>query len=255
VSGRIEIVALDGLPEVEPGTPLGTLIATAARAAGEELADGDVVVVSQKAVSKAEGRVRRLDEVEPGGRARELGAELGKDPRLVELILSESRRVVRAAAGVLIVETAGGWICANAGIDSSNVPGEGVVTLLPRDADASARAIRAELDAACGSRPAVVIADSFGRPWRHAQTDVAIGCAGIVAIDDWRGRADAHGATLAATAIAIADQLAAAADLARGKASRAPVAIVRGARRWRIEEDGPGAAAALQRAAERDLFR
>jgi coenzyme F420-0:L-glutamate ligase/coenzyme F420-1:gamma-L-glutamate ligase len=156
---------------------------------------------------------------------------------------------------VLIVETRGGWICANAGIDSSNLPGEDLVALLPADADASARRIRAELAAACGARPAVVVADSFGRPWRHGQAEVAIGCAGLLALDDWRGRADAHGRELAATAIAIADQLAGAADLVRDKASATPAALIRGAERWWCEDDGPGAAAVLQRPAGEDLFR
>ena len=255
MSGRIEILALGDLPEIEAGARLGELIATAAQAAGGPPADDEVFVISQKIVSKAEGRVRTLDAVEPGGQALALATELGKDPRLVELILTESRRVVRAAGPVLIVETHAGWICANAGIDSSNLPGEGTVALLPRDADASARAIRAELAEASGSSPAVVIADSFGRPWRVGQVDVAIGCAGLIALDDWRGRADAHGRELTATAVAVADQLAAAADLTRDKTSSAPVARLRGAGRWRTDEDGAGAAAALQRRAQEDLFR
>ena len=181
-----------------------------------------MIVVSQKVVSKAEGRIRRLAAVEPGERADELAAALGKDPRIVELVLSESRRIVRASGTVLIAETHGGWICANAGIDFSNVPGAETATLLPRDADASARLIRGQLAAACGTRPAVVVADSFGRPWRVGQADVAIGCAGLVALDDWRGRRDALGDELAATAIAVADELAAAADLAREKADADP---------------------------------
>ena len=156
---------------------------------------------------------------------------------------------------MLIVETHRGWICANAGIDSSNVPGKDVVALLPADADSSARRIRAELAAFAGSRPAVIVADSFGRPWRQAQVDVAIGCAGIAAVDDWRGRTDADGRELAATAIAIADELAAAADLARDKTSRTPAVLVRGADAWWTEDDGPGAQAVLQRPAAEDLFR
>ena len=162
---------------------------------------------------------------------------------------------MRAERGVLIVETHGGWVCANAGVDSSNVPGDESVALLPADPDASARRIRVELARACGRRPAVLVADSFGRPWRHGQAEVAIGCAGLVALDDWRGREDAQGAELRSTAIAVADQLAAAADLARDKASRSPVAVIGGAGRWRTEDDGPGAAASLQRAAGEDLFR
>ncbi|MGH2987272.1 MAG: coenzyme F420-0:L-glutamate ligase [Solirubrobacterales bacterium] len=255
MSAALEIVALTALPEVAHGDPLGELLAAAARDAGRRPEDADVIVVAQKIVSKAEGRTRMLAEVEPGERARAVAAELGKDARLVELILAESRRIVRAEGAVLIVETHGGWICANAGIDGSNVPGEEVVTLLPEDADTSARRIRAELAEACGARPAVLVSDSFGRPWRLGQTDVAIGCAGLVPIDDWRGRADAHGQPLAATAIAIVDQLAAAADLVRDKASGAPAALIRGVGRWRTDDDGPGAATALQRPAAEDLFR
>ncbi|MFL5870056.1 MAG: coenzyme F420-0:L-glutamate ligase [Solirubrobacterales bacterium] len=248
----LEVMALPGLAEIREGDKLGVMIADAATF---ELGDDDIVVVSQKAVSKAEGRVRTLAEVVPGDEAVELAQRLGKDSRLVELILSESRRVVRAERGVLITETRPGWICANAGVDGSNAGADGVVTLLPTDPDASARRLRAELARACGSRPGLVIADSFGRPWRRGQVDVAIGCAGVVAIDDWRGRTDSRGRRLAATEIAVADQLAAAADLARDKVSGTPAVAIRGAGRWRTEEDGPGAGPALQRAAELDLFR
>ena len=246
---QLELEAIGGLPEIGEGDDLGALIAQRA-----DLAGGDVVVVSQKAVSKAEGRIRRLGDVEPGARARELAAELGKNPALVELILAESRAVIRADRGVLIVETKSGWICANAGIDASNVAGDDAVALLPADPDASARRIRRELREAAGVAPAVVVSDSFGRPWRIGQTDVAIGCAGLTPLDDWRGRADREGRKLAATAIAVADQLAAAADLARDKTSGAPVVVVRGAGRLVSEEDGPGAAV-LQRPAGNDLFR
>ncbi len=255
MSARLELIALPDLPEVGAGDELGALIASAARRAAATPADADCVVVSQKVVSKAEGRTRRLSEVEPGPAARELAAELAKDPRLVELVLAESRRVVRAERGVLIVETHAGWVCANAGIDASNVPGDDGVALLPEDADGSARRLRTEIARACGSRPAVVIADSFGRPWRLGQTDVAIGCAGVAALDDWRGRSDTHGRELTATAVAIADELAAAADLARDKVSRSPVVLIRGAGASRTDEDGPGAAPALQRASGEDLFR
>jgi coenzyme F420-0:L-glutamate ligase/coenzyme F420-1:gamma-L-glutamate ligase len=234
---------------------LGELIAAAAAAAGVAITDEDALVVSHKVVSKAEGRIARLADVDPGERALVLAGEVGKDPRLVELVLRESRAVVRAGEGVLITETRSGWICANAGIDASNVPGEDSVVLLPSDPDASARRIRAELDAACGRRPAVVVADSFGRPWRLGQAEAAIGCAGLLALDDWRGRSDLHGRDLTATRIAIADQLAGAADLVRDKGSATPVVVVSGAGRWRIDDDGPGAAPALQRAENEDLFR
>ena len=252
MTSKLEIAALPGLPEVDEGVDLGRLIANAAGT----LADGEIVVLSQKVVSKAEGRVRDLATVEPGAKALELAAEIDRDPRLVELALAESRRVVRATHAALIVETRSGWVCANAGIDASNLPGDETVALLPVDADASARRIRAEIAAAAGeARPGVVIADSFGRPWRLGQTDVAIGCAGVVAVDDWRGRPDARGRELTATAIAAADQLAAAADLARTKDSGTPAVVIRGAERLWTAEDGPGAAAALQRPEDQDLFR
>ena len=211
------------------------------------------MVISQKAVSKVEGRVRRLAEVEPGERARELARSLDKDPALVELVLSESARVVRAERGVLITETRGGWVCANAGIDSSNLD-EGLVSLLPADADASARRIRAEIAAACGASPAVVIADSFGRPWRLGQTDIAIGCAGLDPLADWRGRRDRRGGELTATVIAIGDELASAADLVRDKDSGVPAVIVSGVGDLVTADDGPGAAA-MRRPGDEDLFR
>jgi coenzyme F420-0:L-glutamate ligase/coenzyme F420-1:gamma-L-glutamate ligase len=255
VTAGIELIPLFGIGEVTEGERLAETIAAATERAGRRAGAEDVLVVSQKIVSKAEGRVRRLAEVEPSERAIELAATLGKDPRVVELVLSESRRVVRAERGVLIVETHHGWICANAGIDTSNVPGADTVALLPCDPDASARRIRAELAEACGVRPGVIVSDSFGRPWRVGQTDVAIGCAGVTALDDWRGRLDAAGRELAATAIAIADELAAAADLARDKGVGVPVVLVVGAGRWVTESDGAGAGAALRRSAAEDLFR
>jgi coenzyme F420-0:L-glutamate ligase/coenzyme F420-1:gamma-L-glutamate ligase len=211
------------------------------------------VVVSQKAVSKVEGRVRRLAEVEPGERARTIAAELDKDPALVELVLAESRRIVRALRGVLITETNSGWVCANAGIDSSNLE-EGFVSLLPEDGDASARRIRGEIGEASGVRPAVVVADSFGRAWRIGQADVAIGCAGLPPLADWRGRRDQHGRELSATHIALADELASAADLVRDKDSGVPGAIVAGLEDLVTPDDGPGARA-IPRPAEEDLFR
>ena len=254
MSSGVEIVPVLGMPEVATGERLGELIAAALASAGEELSAVDVVAVAQKAVSKAEGRVRHLGEVVASDRARELATELGKDPRLIELILSESRAVVRAERDVLIVETQSGWICANAGIDASNVPGTDRVTLLPEDSDASARRIRAEIAAAAGVRPAVLIADSFGRPWRIGQADVAVGCAGLAPLDDWRGRTDREGRELAATVVAIADEVAAAADLAREKDAGVPVCLVRGLARFVSPEDGPGARA-IQRPEGQDLFR
>ena len=249
MSGPIHAEPVAGLPEIEAGTSLGELIAEAA-----ELGSGDIVAISQKIVSKAEDRIVELAAVEPGPRAMELAAELGKEPELVELILGESRRVVRAAQGRLIVETTSGLICANAGIDASNAGGAGRVALLPLDPDASARRIRAEIEGRAGVRPAVLISDSFGRPWRLGQSEVAIGCAGIAPLDDWRGRPDRDGRELTATAIAFADQLAAAADLARTKTDGTPVVVVRGLSGRVVDEDGPGAVA-LVRAAGEDLFR
>ena len=245
----IAVRPVEGLPEVEAGDPLGAMIASRV-----ELRADDVVVVSQKVVSKAEGRVIDLGSVEPSVRAERLAVELGKNPRLVQLILDESREVLRAEHGVLIVETRGGLICANAGIDSSNVPGEGKVALLPENSDASARRLRVEIEEAGGVRPAVVIVDSFGRPWRLGQTEVAIGCAGLRPLDDWRGDSDREGQRLGATVIAIADEVAAAADLARDKAAGTPVVVVSGLGRHVSEGDGPGAASLL-RSRDRDLFR
>lgn len=250
----LELHALPGIPEVAVDDDLATLICEATVRADLELVAEDVLVISQKVVSKAEGRIRRLGEVEPGVRASGLAAGLDKDARLVELVLEESRHVLRAERGVLIVETTSGLICANAGIDSSNVAGDDTVTLLPADPDASARRIRAGLAQRCGQRPAVVVSDSLGRPWRLGQAEVAIGCAGLAALDDWRGRHDAHGRELTATLIAVGDEIAAAADLARDKLSATPVVLVRGAGRWRTDDDGPGAAA-LRRPEAEDLFR
>jgi coenzyme F420-0:L-glutamate ligase / coenzyme F420-1:gamma-L-glutamate ligase len=240
---------ITGLPEFGEGMSVGGEIA--ARAAPR---DGDVLVVSQKVVSKVEGRVRRLSSAIPGSEARRLAAVLGKEPALVELILSESREVLRAEGGVLITETHHGFVCANAGVDSSNLPDEDSVSLLPEDPDGSARRIRDEIRTATGTAPAVIVSDSFGRAWRLGQVEVAIGCAGLDPLDDWRGRADASGRELGATLIAIADEAAAVADLVRNKVSRVPVAIVRGLDRYVIAEDGPGAAA-VRRPASEDLFR
>jgi len=247
--GELRAIPVAGMPEIGEGAELGREIA-----ARVELRAGDVVVVSQKIVSKAEGRVRQLSSAIPGAEARKLAAVLGKDPALVELILEESREVLRAERGVLIVETRHGFVCANAGIDSSNLPEDGTVCLLPEDPDASARRIRAELRAAAGVSPAVIVADSFGCAWRLGQSEVAIGCAGIEPLDDWRGRADANGRELQATAIAVADQAASAADLVRDKTSCVPAAVIRGLAHHVTDNDGPGAKA-LKRPRGEDLFR
>jgi coenzyme F420-0:L-glutamate ligase/coenzyme F420-1:gamma-L-glutamate ligase len=236
---------------VRPGDDLGPLIATALP---DDLADGDVVCVAHKVVSKAEGRIRRLKEIEPGDRARELAAEHDKDARVVQAVLDESKALLRAGHGVLICETHHGLVCANAGVDRSNAVDPGELILLPEDPDRSARELRASIAAARDVRPAVLISDSFGRAWRLGQTDVAIGAAGLAPLDDWRGRVDAHGRELQATAIAVADAIAGAADLARAKDAARPVVVVRGLDRFVTADDGPGAVA-LRRPAGDDLFR
>ncbi|MBI5104696.1 MAG: coenzyme F420-0:L-glutamate ligase [Solirubrobacterales bacterium] len=241
--------ALPRIPEVRPGDDLAALLTAAAATLVEPFPRGAVLVVAHKVVSKAEGRLVALDDVTPSPRAEELARDLGKDPRHVEVVLSETAEIVRAERGVLICRTHHGFVCANAGVDASNA-GEGAVVLLPRDPDGSARRLRAALP----GHPAVVIADSFGRAWRHGQVDVAIGIAGLRPLEDWRGRHDAHGRELHATWIAVADQIAAAADLARGgKDAGEPAVLLSGLDRWTTRDDGPGAAALLRPPAE-DLF-
>ena len=247
MSRELRVLPVEGMPEVREGDRLGELIAERAK-----LRPGDVVVVSQKIVSKAEGQIRKLSEIAPSKRARELAEKLGKEPALVELVLSESREILREER-VLITETHHGFVCANAGIDTSNLPEDGTACLLPQDPDASARRIRKEL-ATAYERAAVVIADSFGRAWRLGQSEAAIGCAGLQPLDDWRGRDDAAGRELSATAMAIADHVAAAADLVRAKDEGVPVAVARGLDRYVSAEDGPGAGA-LRRPPGEDLFR
>ena len=254
----LSISAVDGIPEVRSGDDLAALIATAIANSDPRqtppLTDTDVLVIAHKVVSKAEGRIRALADVDPGPRATELAKTLGKDPRHVQVVLDESRAVLRASHGVLICVTHHGFICANAGVDASNVPGEEALVLLPRDPDASARQLRARLMDLARANPAVLITDSFGRAWRHGQVDVAIGCAGLTPLEDWRGRTDAVGRELRATWIAVADELAAAADLARTKDGALPVVVVRGADRHVSAEDGPGVAAVIRPESE-DLFR
>jgi coenzyme F420-0:L-glutamate ligase/coenzyme F420-1:gamma-L-glutamate ligase len=242
--------AIPGLPEVAPGDDLVGLIAGAAG----PVKDGDVVAVAHKVVSKAEGRVRRLDEVEPGERARALASEQGKDARAVQVVLDETAELLRAERGVLICRTRQGFVCANAGVDTSNAGAPGRLVLLPEDPDGSARRLRSGLRERVGAGPAVVVTDSFGRAWRHGQADVAIGCAGLRPLEDWRGRTDSDGLRLRATWVALADQVAAAADLVRSKDSREPVVLVGGLERHVTAEDGAGAAALLRPPAE-DLFR
>jgi coenzyme F420-0:L-glutamate ligase / coenzyme F420-1:gamma-L-glutamate ligase len=244
--------SLPGLPEVRAGDDLAALIVGAL--AGEQLRDGQVVAIAHKVVSKAEGAVVALAQVSPSERARELAAALDKDARAVQVVLDESAEVLRAERGVLVCRTPHGFVCANAGVDASNAPAPGTLVLLPRDPDRSARRIRMRLHELTGRAPAVLLSDSFGRPWRHGQLDVAVGLAGMQPLDDWRGRSDAAGLRLQATWLADADAAAAYAELARAKDSREPVVILSGLERYVTPQDGPGAAALL-RAAEEDLFR
>jgi coenzyme F420-0:L-glutamate ligase/coenzyme F420-1:gamma-L-glutamate ligase len=245
----LSVAAIEGLAEIKPGDDLAAHIAGAAT-----IADGDVLAIAHKVVSKAEGRIRHLADVEPQPRAIGLAADLDKDPRHVQVILDESREVLRATRGVLICVTHHGFVCANAGVDASNVAGEDAVVLLPSDPDESARRLRAGLRERVGAAPAILITDSFGRAWRHGQVDVAIGCAGLRPSEDWRGRTDATGRVLKATWIATADELAAAADLARTKDGALPLILIRGADRHVTAEDGPGARALIRPEAD-DLFR
>jgi coenzyme F420-0:L-glutamate ligase/coenzyme F420-1:gamma-L-glutamate ligase len=232
---------LEGIPEVRPGDDLAALVAP------HELRPTDVLCVAHKVVSKAEGRVVDLGTVVPRERALAWAAKWDKDPRAIQVVFDEAEEIVRADRGRLICRTRHGFVCANAGVDRSNAGGEGRAILLPLDPDASARALRARLGCA------VVITDSFGRAWRVGQAEIAIGCAGLLPVDDWRGRTDSAGRELHATVIAIADQAAAAADLARAKDAAQPAIRLRGLERFVLDDDGPGAAA-LVRAREDDLF-
>jgi coenzyme F420-0:L-glutamate ligase / coenzyme F420-1:gamma-L-glutamate ligase len=247
---------LSGLPEIAAGTDLGELIVAAINAepAMSSLADGQIVAIAHKAVSKADGAVVDLREVVPSARAQEIAAEQHKDPRAVQVVLDQSEEILREASGVLICRTHHGFVCANAGVDASNSTDANTLIVLPRDPDASARAIRGRLRELTGANVGVLISDSFGRAWRHGQCDIAIGCAGVTPLEDWRGRSDSVGLELRATWLAVADAIASLADLARAKDSREPVVVVEGLERFVSEEEGPGAAALL-RPLEEDLFR
>ncbi len=252
---------LKGLPEVRAGDDLAALIVSAAHDSGERLRDGQVVAIAHKAVSKAEGAVVSLSDVEPTDHARELAAgplvpaDGGeRDPRFVQVVLDQSAEIVRAERGILVCRTHHGFVCANAGVDASNAATSDTLIVLPRNPDGSARALRARLLELTGASPAVLITDSFGRAWRYGQVDVAIGLAGMQPTDDWRGRRDSAGMTLHATWLAVADAAASATDLARTKDSREPVVLIDGLERFLTAADGPGAAA-LVRPLEEDLFR
>ncbi len=247
---RFETIGIEGLPEIRPGDPIAELILAAAARQGTPVIADDVLVIGQKIVSKAEGRLLRLADVTASPIAAAMAAELGRDPRLVEVILRESRRVVRMDKGILIVETHHGWICANAGVDQSNVERE-VVALLPADADRSARALRDRIRALADADVGVIIADTFGRPWREGLTNVAIGVAGLAPLKSYLGAQDPAGHTLQATILAVADELAGAAELVMGKLDRIPAAIVRGLALPAAEEGSKP----LLRDPARDLFR
>lgn len=247
---RYEVIGVTGLPEIRAGADLARLIARGAAAQGTPLRDGDLLVVSQKVVSKAEGRVVRLADVTPSPAAASMARELGRDPRLVELVLREARRVVRMDKGVLIVETRHGWICANGGVDQSNVDLDSA-SLLPEDPDRSARALRERILELAGVDTAVIISDTFGRPWREGLTNVAIGVAGLAPIRNYLGAQDPAGHTLQATLLAVADELAGAAEPVMGKLNRIPVTVVRGL----DVERGEGGSKLLLRDPARDLFR
>jgi coenzyme F420-0:L-glutamate ligase/coenzyme F420-1:gamma-L-glutamate ligase len=240
----LTVSPLVGLPEVQAGADLAELVAQ-----HHELEDGDVVVLAQKIVSKAEGRVVRLDEIEPSAEARELAVS-DDDARHVEAVLRESVRVVRVRGPLVIAETRHGFVCASAGVDASNAPEPGTLVLLPLDPDASARGVRARLRELTGRTVAVIVSDSFGRPWRQGTTDVAIGVAGLTPLLDLRGNRDATGYELQATQIAVGDELAGAAELVMGKTNRVPGAVIRG-----FAPEGDGSARDLVIPAERDLFR
>jgi len=252
----ITIIPVRGLPEIRPADDLPRQLLEALAAQGDELRPGDVAVVTSKMVSKAEGRTVLLEEVMPSAFAEEWATRFGKDPRHVEVVLRESRRLVRMDRGLIIAETRHGFICANAGVDASNAARAGELLLLPVDPDASARALRGALRERTGVDVAVVISDTFGRPWRTGQTNVAIGCAGMSALRTYLGEVDPAGHLLVATTIAVADELAGAAELVMGKLDRVPVAVVRGYAYPAPAADVPDEGTVpLVRQAEFDLFR
>jgi coenzyme F420-0:L-glutamate ligase / coenzyme F420-1:gamma-L-glutamate ligase len=246
----LHVFAVHGIPEVTRDTDIAPLIGDAVGREGLAVHGGDVFVVAQKVVSKAEGAIVRLDEVAPSPMAAQWANEHGKDARIVEVIFRESRRIVRMDRDILIIETHHGFVCANAGVDASNVP-PGFVTVLPRDPDASAERLRVALSATFGCPVAVIVSDTFGRPWREGVVNVALGVAGLQPLLDYRGSADSFGRRLTSTVVALADEVASAAEIVTRKAAGMPVAIVRGAAEW----TGAGTGRLLVRDARRDLFR
>lgn len=258
MSTELRIVPVTGIGDVFPGGDLGVVIYDALREQNLTLERGDILVVTQKIVSKAEGRLVNLDEVEPSDFARIIArqGEREKDPRHVEVVLRETKRIVRMGHGVLISETNQGFVCANAGVDESNVDGHGQLALLPVDSDQSARTLRTRLQEVAGEGPdfdiAVIISDTWGRPWRNGQVNMAIGVAGINPLADYQGQYDPYGYELKVSVIAVADELAAAAELVMGKIDRVPVALIRG---YTYTPSNEGDISTLVRDSSRDMFR
>ncbi len=251
MSSNIQLSAIRGIPEIRPGDNLGTMIARAAEMLNFDFADGDIVVVAQKIVSKAEGRLVNLESVTPSEFAQEIATKQNRDPRLIEVILSESSNIVRMDDHVMITETKHGFVCANAGVDRSNVSGSDWVSLLPVSPDDSALLLKTRLAELVKVNVGVIITDTFGRAWREGLTNAAIGVAGLLPLKDFRGKLDDHGKELTATVLAVADEIAAATGLLMKKTSRIPVVVVRGY----YYDHGDGSARELVRARERDLFR
>lgn len=249
-TSAVRIVPLTGLPEVVRGDDLARLLVEAAERQRLVIRQGDVFVVAQKVVSKAEGRIVPLDSVKPSEQAQQWAAKYQKDPRLIEIVLREASSIVRMERGVIIAKTRHGFVCANAGVDASNVPG-GTALLLPEDPDRSARTLQEQLARAFDIHVAVIISDTFGRPWREGLVNVALGVAGMMPLVDYRGQRDMHGKSLQATVIALADELAAASGLVMGKLNRIPAAVLQGL----AMSQGKGSGRDLVRPAERDLFR
>jgi coenzyme F420-0:L-glutamate ligase / coenzyme F420-1:gamma-L-glutamate ligase len=251
MASEVRVIGLHGLPNVTPGIDLAQVIVEAAQAQGLTFTSGDILVVTQKVVSKAEGQLVDLHTVTPSPFAAQIAKVQGKDPQVVEVVLRETRRVVKMDQRTIIAETHHGFVCAHAGVDESNVTGEGTVALLPVDADASAQHLRHDIRERTGVELAVIISDTFGRPWREGLVNVAIGVAGLEPLKDYRGLPDTEGRILKVTTLAVADELASAAELVMGKLDRVPVALIRGY----PYAPGEGNAKQLVRAPEKDLFR
>ncbi len=252
LTNEVRIVGLPQLPEVESGDDLGQFIARSIEQSGEGLVEGDVLVITHKVVSKSEGRLVNLGDVDPSEFAKAFAREFGKDPRQVEVVLREAKRIVRMERGILIAETRHGFVCANAGVDASNVA-EDVVCLLPVDPDSSAERLRAQLRQELGVGPGVIISDSFGRPWRNGIVNIAIGVAGLAPLADYRGVSDQAGYELSVTVIAVADELASAAELVMHKLERRPVVLIRGYQPPTESKEGTGSDLVMD--SQRDLFR